>query len=64
MLGTSFDFVVERCNSSLPNPMLEGESCNDNLAIDKWIQDVQIDTWGYSNSINFNKYETKPVFRS
>ena len=62
MVATSFDFIINRCNSS--NPLLEGEACNDPKVTDEWIKDVQVDAWGYSNTINFELYDTKPVFRS
>lgn len=62
MVATSFDFIINRCNSS--NPLLEGEACNDPKVTSEWVKDVQVDAWGYSNTINFDLYETRPVFRS
>jgi hypothetical protein len=38
MVGTSFDFIIDRCNPK--NPKLKGESCNGSGITNEWVKDV------------------------
>ena len=48
------EFVIERC---------VGPHCETDENINKFVSDLQVDTWVFQEKIDYLKYHVKPVFK-
>lgn len=51
------EFAIERCDRK------KHTYCESDEMIDKFISDLQVDTWVFQEKIDYLKYHVKPIFK-
>ena len=63
MISQNFQFQVSYCNST-ERKLNKKSDCHPKPDIDKYIRDIQIDLWAAEYNIDYDVYNTAPVFVS
>ena len=54
MITKNFSFSVKKCKNR--------KTCKPEHEINKWIEDVQVDSWVVQQNMDFEEYDGDPIF--
>ena len=63
MVSQNFQLEISYCNST-ERKEKNLTDCFEKTVIDKYVKDIQIDLWTVQHNIDYDRYNTEPVFIS